>query len=179
MVVEVGAGSMQRNESWKRLEDMDFEAIVGRYAGDLLRIAYLLTGSQYEAEDLAHDTLVRARVKWSLVKRSDNPFAYVRRMMLNLLASQRRRNSALPVSGLSLGDRADRVDAIAQVVDRADLRWALVRLSKQERTALVLKYYVQLDTREIAREMGLADSTVRSTLSRGLASLRAVRTDVR
>jgi len=49
----------------------------------------------------------------------------------------------------------------------------LAGLAPRARTVLVLRYYADLDDAAIAQAMGLAESSVRATASRALASLRS------
>jgi RNA polymerase sigma factor (sigma-70 family) len=48
---------------------------------------------------------------------------------------------------------------------------ALRRLPARQREALVLRYYLDLSHEEIATAMGIAPSSVRSAIHRGLTSL--------
>jgi DNA-directed RNA polymerase specialized sigma24 family protein len=61
-------------------DDGGFDEFVGAQYADLLRVAYLLTGSRADAEDLVQAALVRVLRRWSRV---DDPMAYVRRAMVN------------------------------------------------------------------------------------------------
>src|SRR4029453_3198530 len=54
----------------------------------LLRIAYGLTGSQSEAEELVQEAFVRCYQRWAKVEGYDNPGAWLRRVLLNLAASR-------------------------------------------------------------------------------------------
>jgi RNA polymerase sigma factor (sigma-70 family) len=54
---------------------------------------------------------------------------------------------------------------------RAAVLAALRRLPGRQREALVLRYYLDLPDSEIAAGMSIAESTVRSTIHRGLAAL--------
>lgn len=54
-----------------------------------------------------------------------------------------------------------------------DLRRALGELSSAQRRALVLHYYFDLSVREVALELGCAESTVKSHLLRGRRALRS------
>jgi RNA polymerase sigma factor (sigma-70 family) len=70
-----------------------------------------------------------------------------------------------------------RVDAAAGLEDGADddrLRvWRACRaLPEVQRTAVVLRYYEQLEYAEIAALTGVREGSVRSRVSRGLAALR-------
>lgn len=53
-----------------------------------------------------------------------------------------------------------------------ELADALAALPPKRRTAVVLRYYAGLDTREIADAMGVRPGTVKSLLHRALAQLR-------
>ena len=58
--------------------------------------------------------------------------------------------------------------------DERQRLWAACRaLPEAQRTAVVLRYYEQLEYDEIAALTGVAEGTVRSRVSRGLAVLRA------
>ena len=49
----------------------------------------------------------------------------------------------------------------------------LAKLPTRERTAIVLRYYEDLDYAAIAAVLGIKESTARAAVSRALASLRA------
>lgn len=55
-----------------------------------------------------------------------------------------------------------------------DLRAALLRLSRRQRTAVTLHYYLGLPVGEVAEVLGCSDGTVKSTLSDARARLRAL-----
>jgi RNA polymerase sigma-70 factor (ECF subfamily) len=55
-----------------------------------------------------------------------------------------------------------------------DLNRAFDRLSPEERLTITLYYYEGYDTREIAKLTEVSEGTVRSRLSRGRSSLRAM-----
>lgn len=68
-------------------------------------------------------------------------------------------------------DRAQ-VD-VADAVARHDAVWRLCRgLPAQQRAAVVLRYYEDLDYPEIATVLGVAEPTARSHVHRALAALR-------
>ncbi|WP_375480786.1 SigE family RNA polymerase sigma factor [uncultured Jatrophihabitans sp.] len=138
----------------------------------LVRTAYLLTGSSHGAEELVQDTLVRLYPKWGRVESADVPLAYVRRSLTNGFLNQRRRASSRDIVTDSVperpGERSDEDD----LVDRDEV-WALLQtLGHRQRAALVLRYYQGFDEAQIADALGCRPRTVRSLVSRGLATLR-------
>lgn len=70
-------------------------------------------------------------------------------------------------------EAADRTDVAGDVAARAVVLRALDRLTRRERAVLALRFYLDLTEAQIARELGIAPGTVKSTVARALAKLRA------
>jgi len=83
-----------------------------------------------------------------------------------------RRRPEWPLSAAGAGPSVP--DQVGKVADRDALLRALVRLPARQRSALVLRYFDDLDDTEIAAALGCSPGTVRSHLSRGLARMRQV-----
>lgn len=159
LVVERGAGA--------RVVDFD-EWVAARGVG-LLRLAYVLTGNRADAEDVVQDALSRALPRWSRIVEADDPDAYVRRMVVNAHTSRWRkwRRRETPVAEVRLDETRD------PEVEEQDRVWhACLALPPDQRVAVVLRYYEQSDYAEIAGLTGVREGTVRSRVSRGLATLR-------
>jgi RNA polymerase sigma-70 factor (sigma-E family) len=150
--------------------DQGFQEFVETRYGDLVRIAYLLTGSAHEAEDLVQAALLRAMRGWSRV---DDPMAYVRRAMINQHISLWRRHRARELLTSIVPDRHVR-DAADRVADRQALYDAMRTLSARTRVVIVLRYWADLPEAEVAEYLGCSVGTVKSRASRGLARLREV-----
>jgi RNA polymerase sigma-70 factor (sigma-E family) len=150
----------------------DFDGWVAVRGPALLRLAYSLTGNTADAEDVVQEALSRALPRWQRISAVDDVDAYVRRMVINAHTSWwrkfRRRES--PVAELR--------DTVADPPpgllpdQRAGLWAACQELPEVQRTAIVLRYYEQLDYAEIAELTGVREGSVRSRVSRGLAALR-------
>ena len=61
----------------------DFESYVAARGHALLRLAYLLTGNEADAQDVVQEALSRAVPRWARITQADDPDAYVRRMVVN------------------------------------------------------------------------------------------------
>jgi RNA polymerase sigma-70 factor (sigma-E family) len=137
----------------------------------LLRLAYTLTGNAADAEDVVQEALARALPRWGRISRVDDVDAYVRRMVVNAHTSWwrkfRRRES--PVE--EVRDAAVPPPGIAFDAHRR-LWLACQALPDSQRTAIVLRYYEQLEYAEIATLTGVREGSVRSRVSRGIAALR-------
>lgn len=146
----------------------------------LLRYAVMLTGDPHTAADLVQDTMVRAQLKWRKVGAAEQPERYVRRMLTNAYVDLRRGSWLRRVVLRGEPSEPPPVPDHAQATADRDEIWArLATLPRQQRAALVLRYYEGYGDSEIADVLGCAVGTVRAYISRGLATLRGgvVRTE--
>ena len=150
--------------------DVSFDDWATARATALLRFAYLVIGSQHAAEDAVQEALASACAKWSRVSRTRDPDAYVRRMIVNAhVSGWRRTRRESPVGEVREAAYADP----AVVADTADAVWRVCEsLPRQQRAAVVLRFYEDLEYAEIATILEVAEPTVRSHVHRALAALR-------
>ena len=152
------------------MEVPDFDSWVAARGPALLRLAYVLTGNGPDAEDVVQDALSRVLPRWSRIAGVEDPDAYVRRMVVNAHVSRWRKFRRREVPVEEVRDRA--VPAGVAAEDR-DLLWrACQALPVDQRTAVVLRFYEDLDYAEIAALTGVREGSVRSRVSRGVAALR-------
>lgn len=155
-------------------DDEGFREFVDTRYVELLRIAYHLTGSAHEAEDLLQSALVKVLGRWG---RIDDPVAYLRRVMVNHLSSVWRRHRVREVLTGVLPDRPA-PDATHGVAERHAVYTAMRALPARTRAVIVLRYVADLPEVEVAAALGCSVGTVKSRASRGLARLReALATD--
>ena len=90
-----------------RRDDADFAAFVGETSDRLYRSAYLLTTSSHAAEDLLQATYAKAFTAWRRLCASDDPVAYVHRILINTFLSERRlrRNGEISLAEMPEPDR--------------------------------------------------------------------------
>ena len=159
---------------------VQFEAYLAGARHRLFRFAVVLCGDPVLAEEIVTDVLGRAFERWHQVGAADNVHAYVRRMVVNEYLTWRRRTARTsPHADLVdlIDRRSDNPDHGSQHAERDALLAELARLPKQHRAAIVLRCYEGLSDEQIAEVLGCRPGTVRSSISRGLASLRIVMTD--
>lgn len=136
----------------------------------LLRLAYLICGDRFLAEDAVQDALLKARRRWDRIATADHPDAYVRRIVVNQCLSWRRNRSSREVPA-TIAEGTE-PDVSAGMAER-DLVWrAIGTLPRRQRIVLALRYYEDLPDDEIAAYLDVAQSTVRSLAARALATLR-------
>ncbi|WP_240938045.1 SigE family RNA polymerase sigma factor [Nocardioides sp. JQ2195] len=155
------------------MADLEFDEWVSARIPALLRFAYLVTGSREAADDVLQSVLTRSFERWSTVRRTHDPDAYVRRMIINENVSSWRRWGKRQTPVPEIVDR-HRVSDPSDQVSNADAVWRVCQaLPRRQRAAVVLRFYEDLDHREIAGILGCSEVTVRSQIHRALAALRA------
>lgn len=148
----------------------DFSEYVAARWQRLVRSAVLLGCTHADAEDLVQTVLERCLVKWRRVQRADDRDAYVHRVLINAFTSSRRRlwvgerpTAELPDHpGPDETSRVDDTDAVLRALDL---------LTRDQRAAVVLRYYSNLSEEQMAIVLGVAPGTVKSRLARALKNL--------
>jgi RNA polymerase sigma-70 factor (sigma-E family) len=142
--------------------DQAFGELYSAERNRLVRLAYLLTGSQAVAEDLVQDVFIKARPRLADIEK---PAAYLRRAVTNASWSWHRRRQRE-------ARHLDHRPAIVAGTYDIEIFDALARLSPRRRSVLVLRYYLDLSEAETADSLGWRIGTVKSTTHRALQDLR-------
>jgi RNA polymerase sigma-70 factor (sigma-E family) len=148
-----------------------FVELVTAHERELLRAAWLLTGSWVSAEDLLQTALTKVWQNWGKVAKADEPLAYIRRILVNthLKLAARRWKGELPYA--ELPDRPGR-DGTAGSDLRSGLTRALASLPPRQRAVVVLRYLCDLSEAQTAATLGCSIGTVKGQASRAMAILR-------
>lgn len=146
--------------------EREFAAFFDVASPRLLSAAWLLTGEQHAAEDLAQEALARTYARWAKV-RGGNPLAFARRVMANLHTDRWRKHRREVLTGDP--PETPRVQDPRTV----DLVRALRTLSPRERECVVLRHYLDLSEKQTAETLGISVGTVKSYTMHGLRGLRA------
>ena len=165
-------GSAGDHQDSRASDDDAFRDYVLARGTALLRIATMLTGNRADAEDLVQAALASTYLAWDRINDYASLDAYVRRAMINTHISwwRRRKLDEFPTDELpdqAVADHARDRD-LAEVVRRA-----LDRLPRRMRAAVMLRYFEDMTEPEIAALLGVSLGTVKSTVSRAVARLRA------
>jgi RNA polymerase sigma-70 factor (sigma-E family) len=159
--------------------DSEFREFMHSRWPAMVRLAYVLTGDQGHAEDVAQAAFARAYASWPKVRRTENPEGYVRRIVINENRNRFRKHrvteqltGAPPEPGPGAGPGPGLADATSQYDERSVLMAALRRLGPRQRAVVVLRYWLGLTEAETAAELNCSVGTVKSQASRALASLR-------
>lgn len=153
-------------------ERVQFDSYVAQQRPALMRFATILTGRSWLADDLVSDVLGRAFERWDRIGGMAEPHAYVRRMIVNDYMSWHRRLARTAPRAEVKPDVTHVDDSAQEHAERDEMITRLARLPRRQRAAVVLRYYAGLSDTDIATHLGCREATVRSQISRALASLR-------
>ena len=152
--------SSQEHDAW-------FSREIEKLGPTLFRVAFAILRNRTDCEDAAQNAVLKAyRNLGSLKQRG-----YFKTWLISILKNEcfdmlKRRRPTLDVTEQEL--------SYEMAVPDLDLNRAFDKLSIEERLTITLYYYEGYDTREIAKLTEVSEGTVRSRLSRGRASLRAM-----
>jgi RNA polymerase sigma-70 factor, ECF subfamily len=181
----------------------DFTDLAGRFRGELLAHCYRMLGSAEEAEDLVHETYLRAWRSYGGFEGRSSVRTWLYRIATNacLTAIDRRGRRPLP-SGLGAPSddpeaplvagpevpwlqpfpdtllAGEHDDPAAVAVSRAGIRLAFVaalqHLSARQRAVLIMRDVLEWPAAEVADALGMTTTAVNSALRRARAQLAHV-----
>jgi RNA polymerase sigma factor (sigma-70 family) len=132
-----------------------------------VRRCFVLVGSSEAANDIVHDAMIDVYQRWSTLEK---PGAYLNRTVLNRVRDLGRRRH--------VADRSLRMVTTAELAqpgaatESVEMRRALSSLPFNQRACLVLRFYGNSTTAEIADALDCRPGSVGPWIQRGLAALR-------
>jgi RNA polymerase sigma-70 factor (ECF subfamily) len=146
-----------------------FEMIIRTHSRTLFAISYGILQNREEAEDVVQDSLVKAwKTRWRVRDPEKFP-AWLATITRHRAHDTFRRRRTVPLS-----------EQVTEPVEREpedtaldqQLHSALAALPELHRTALILRYFEEMDYRTIENTLGLTNGALRGILGRALASMR-------
>ena len=145
------ARSLGPNDVSMGVARWDFESLYAATYPDMVRLAYLLTGSLAQAEEVTQDSFVRLYEQWAEV--ANHP-AYLRASVVNGCRSWHRSRFA----AIRRESRLARPDGHHHRPD--EIIDALAKLPRRRREIIVLRFYQGLALADIASVLGISEGTV-------------------
>ena len=147
------------------------DELIEQHAPLLYRYAYRLTGNSHEAEDLTQQTYLLVQQRGHQLREVQALRSWLLTIVRNVFLKSRRHRGR----GCSLDDIEEpRVveESWDSPVDRELLQQALLEMSEEFRSPLVLYYFEDFSYQQIADHMGVPIGTVMSRLSRAKTFLK-------
>ena len=143
--------------------------LVQEHAALLYRVAFRLTGSAAEAEDLVQQTFLIAHKHISSLRQDSSAKSWLCKILRNLFLKSLRHPAPLLIGDVP--DNSSEWPA-ENPIDSEQLQLALMELPEEYRLPLVMFYFQDNSYQEIAEQLKVPLGTVMSRLSRAKAQLR-------
>lgn len=154
----------EKGTAFRRLADEHLEA---SYA-----LACAILRDPTDAQDAVHDAFVTAWRRWETLREPASFPWWFRRIVVNTCRDRLRRVSRHPTTSLPDDPAMVVPDPSSLVHDHAVLDRAFAVLSADDKVILILRYFLDLPTTDIAALVDVRPGTVGSRLNRAQARLR-------
>jgi RNA polymerase sigma-70 factor, ECF subfamily len=162
----------------KQRLDADFSELYRAHLRDVYSYSYYRVGNHHDAEDLTEQTFLQAYRHFERAQRESNgrPLRpWLIRIAHNLAANYYRDRSRKPQTNLEDAAILSAPIATEQVVEeREEVKEVLEGVSKlpdDRREALIMRFALGMDNREIARAMGRSEGATKVLIHRAIKQL--------
>ncbi len=164
--------------SGKAALDRDFSDLYRRHLRDVYSYSYYRVGNHHDAEDLTEQTFLQAYRHFERAQRESDgrPLRpWLIRIAHNLAANYYRDRSRRPQSSLEDASIVSAPhDTEALVEGRQELEailGAVQRLPEDRRDALIMRFALDMDNKEIARALGRSEGATKVLIHRAIRQL--------
>jgi RNA polymerase sigma-70 factor, ECF subfamily len=169
------------DERDKAALDRDFSDLYRAHLRDVYSYSYYRVGNHHDAEDLTEQTFLQAYRHFERAQRESNgrPLRpWLIRIAHNLAANYYRDRARKPTAALEdAGPISSPHDTEKVVEGRDELQRILVGvqdLPDDRREALIMRFALGMDNREIARALGRSDGATKVLIHRAIRQLEEI-----
>jgi RNA polymerase sigma-70 factor, ECF subfamily len=162
----------------KQRLDRDFTELYRAHLRDVYSYAYYRIGNHHDAEDITEQTFVQAYRHFDRAQRESNgrPLRpWLIRIAHNLAANYYRDRSRRPQTNLDdAAILSAPLDTERVVEEREEVKEVLEGVSKlpdDRREALIMRFALDMDNREIARALGRSEGATKVLIHRAIRQL--------
>jgi RNA polymerase sigma-70 factor (ECF subfamily) len=173
-----------------------FEVLVRHYDQSVLRLAYHLTGSESDAQDIYQEAFLKAYKNLGSFRFECSFYTWIYRIVTNLCLDHLRkktvRKEEAPVATDQSGEEYSVLEMVADGRAGANperdlmrrelgnkIAAALERLTPRERMVFELKHYHGLRLRTVGEMLNTTEETAKNTLFRATQKLRSALAEMR
>jgi RNA polymerase sigma-70 factor (ECF subfamily) len=162
----------------KALLNREFSDFYRRHLRDIYNYTYYRTGNHHDAEDLTTQTFIQAYRHFERAQRESNgrPLRpWLIRIAHNLAANYYRDRSRKPTSMLEeaevIGDAHDTEQLVEVREELVHVLEAVRSLPNDRREAMIMRFALGMDNREIARALGRSEGATKVLIHRAIRQL--------
>lgn len=147
----------------------DFDRIAEQNMQRLYAHAFMILGSKHDAEDAAEEAIYQLYCRKKGFNDDEHAKAWLIRVTVNAALKQLRRRKFISDKG---SDELNEITVDFRFSEPSEIIKAVRSLPVKYRTVILLHYYEDMSTQEIAQTLKIPQSTVTTRLSRGRAMLK-------
>ena len=151
--------------------DQTIERLITQHQTSLLRLCYVQLQDQALAEDAVQETFLKAYKGFDSFRGDSSEKTWLTRIAVNTCRDFQRGGWFKHTDRRVTPDMLP-VGTVQPDTEDLDLSLAVLKLPRKMREAILLYYYQDMSTEEIAETLGIAQSSVSNRLRRGREKLR-------
>jgi RNA polymerase sigma-70 factor (ECF subfamily) len=158
--------------------DGDFSDLYRTHLRDVYSYSYYRTGNHHDAEDLTEQTFLQAYRHFDRAQRESHgrPLRpWLIRIAHNLAANYYRDRSRRPQTQLEdaavISDPHDTADIVEGREELQAVLEGVMKLPEDRREALIMRFALDMDNKEIARALGRSEGATKVLLHRAIKQL--------
>jgi len=158
-------------EAFRAGDGLAFERLVERHMRTIYSLAWRLTGSHDEADDLAQETFIRAHRSLGRFRGDSRLATWLTRITINLARNRRRLSLPLELVAEPTDPRPGALAQLLETENRALLSRAIRELPRRQRQTLLLRAGRGLAYRDIADLLGVSPGTAKANFFHAVRGL--------
>ncbi|HEY7890704.1 MAG TPA: RNA polymerase sigma factor [Solirubrobacteraceae bacterium] len=165
----------------KRQLDAEFSELYREHLRDVYSYAYYRVGNHHDAEDLTEQTFLQAYRHFERAQRESDgrPLRpWLIRIAHNLAANLYRDRSRRPASSIEQAEEPVASHTTEELVEGRErlsrILTGVEQLPDDRREALIMRFALGMDNREIARAMGRTDGATKVLIHRAIKQLEGI-----
>ena len=151
--------------------DQTIERLITQHQTSLLRLCYVQLQDQALAKDAVQETFLKAYKGFDSFRGDSSEKTWLTRIAVNTCRDFQRGGWFKHTDRRVTPDMLP-VGTVQPDTEDLDLSLAVMKLPRKMREAILLYYYQDMSTEEIAETLGIAQSSVSNRLRRGREKLR-------
>jgi RNA polymerase sigma-70 factor (ECF subfamily) len=162
---------MSRNEDAKLVEQclrgdaVAFEKLVDKYQGPIFNVAYRMTNSYEDAEDIAQTVFVKAFTKLKAYNPDYKFFSWIYRMAINESINHLKKRKRLVKLTRTIPSREGNPEEDYRNLELSDaIQDAMMEIAVDYRVLIVLRHFLGCSYDEMAKMLEISEAKVKSRL---------------
>ena len=153
------------------MRDQKIEELIRLYQVPLLRLCYVQLQDKALAEDAVQETFLKACNGLGTFRGESSAKTWLTRIAMNVCRDYQR-GSWFKHTDRSITPDMLQIGEVQPDTEDMDLSLAVMKLPRKLREAVLLYYYQDMGTEEMAKALGITQSTVSYRLQKGREKLR-------